>query len=213
MLPSSAWPTSTTSWTFASWVRLNADRDTYSAFFTIEQPAGHSVEYNELITGADGTTLGLWDHRDQQAVTLGTMTIGTWYFAAISVGANGAATTWFGPMGGTLTRRTGTVAVVDHTEMSYLGASNFAATEFIDGSMALARLWNGGLSDAEVNAEFGSTSPVRTTGLLGDWRLSAASTVTADSSGLSHPLTKNFGSTHTTVTGPMISTGAFTCSP
>lgn len=213
VLPAAAWPTSTTSWTFAAWVRLAADRNTFSAFFTLEQPAGHSVEYNELITAGDGTTLVLWDHRDQVAVTLGSMTVGTWYFAAVAIGANGAATTWFAPAGGTLARATGSVAIVDHVEMSYLGASNFAATEFIDGSMAMARLWNGVLSDAEIAAEFASASPARTSGLIGDWRLSAPATVTADSSGLSHTLAKDPGSTHSSVTGPSFTTAAFTCSP
>lgn len=214
-MPAAGWPTSTTSWTYATWLRLDSDRNTFSAFFTIEQPAGHSTEYNELITAADGTTLVLWDHRDQPALTLGTLTPGTWYFAVVSVGPSGAGSAWFGPQGGTLTKTTGTVAVVDHVEMSYLGASNFAFTEFIVGSMAMSRLWNGVLSDAEVAAEFASATPVRTAGLIGDWRLASVASVTADSSGLGHTLGKDFGSTHSNTSGPLISAGGGVrvCSP
>jgi hypothetical protein len=205
VVPSAAWPTSTTNWTFAAWVRLAADRNEFSAFFTLEQPAGHSTEYNELVTLADGTTLVLWDHANGAAITLGQLTVGTWYFAAVSVGPNGAATAWFAPQGGTLSKRTGTVAIVDHVEMSYVGASNFAFTEFIDGSMAMARLWNGVLTDAEVAAEFTALTPRRTTGLLAEWRLSSASTVGRDSSGLGHDLVLNGGATHGNTAGPTIS--------
>lgn len=214
VVPNTAWPASTTSWTFASWVRLAVDRDEYSAFFTIEQPAGHSTEYNELVTLGDGTTLTLWDHSTGAAITLGQLTVGTWYFAAVSVGPNGAASAWFAPQGGTLSKRTGTVAIVDHVEMSYLGASNFAFTEYVNGSMAMARLWNGVLTDAEVQAEFTSVTPVRTAGLIADWRLSSAASVGADSSGQGRDLILNGGATHGTTPGPTF-TGAATrtCTP
>lgn len=202
--PSGAWPASTSSWTFASWVRIAVDRNEYSAFFTIEQPAGHSVEYNELVTLADGTTLVFYDHVAGPAVTLGQLTVGTWYFAAVSVGPNGTLSTWLAPEGGTLVKQTGTAAVLDHIEMSYLGASNFAFTEFVNGSMTRSRLWNGVLSDAEIAAEFRSAAPVRTAGLIGDWRLSSAATAGVDSSGLSHTLTLDFGATHTNVNGPTL---------
>lgn len=214
VVPNTAWPTSTTNWTFASWVRIAVDRNEYSAFFTIEQPAGHSTEYNELVTTGDGTTLVLWDHSTGAAITLGQLTVGTWYFAAVSVGPGGAASAWLAPQGGTLTKRTGTVAVVDHVEMSYVGASNFAFTEFINGSMAMARLWNGVLSDAEIQAEFASPTPMRTSGLIADWRLAATSSVGADSSGLAHDLILNAGATHGSTPGPVFTgTATRVCTP
>ncbi|MFT3711859.1 MAG: hypothetical protein QM817_29825 [Archangium sp.] len=214
VVPNTAWPTSTTNWTFAAWVRLAVDRNEYSAFFTIEQPAGHSTEYNELVTLSDGTTLVLWDHNNGTVLTLGQMTLGTWYFAAVSVGPNGSAQAWFAPEGGSLSKRTGTAAIVDHVEMSYVGASNFAFTEFVNGSMAMARLWNGVLTDAEVQSEFTSTTPVRTNGLIGDWRLRSAATVTQDSSGLGHNLTRDFGATHGDLAGPTFNGAATrTCTP
>ena len=208
VVPSAAYPASTSSWTFASWVRIAVDRNEYSAFFTIEQPAGHSVEYNELVTLADGTTLVFWDHAHGAAATLGQLIVGTWYFVAVSVGPGGALSTYLGPAGGTLTRGSGTAAVLNHIEMSYLGASNFAFTEFINGSMAMSRLWNGVLTDPEILAEFRSTTPVRTAGLIGDWRLTSAATAGADSSGLAHHLTLDFGATHTNVPGPTLAGGA-----
>lgn len=204
VVPASAYPTSTASWTFASWIRLAVDRNQYSAFFTIEQPAGHSVEYNELVTLADGTTLVFFDQANGAAVTLGSLTVGTWYFAAISMGPGGAVTTYLAPAGGTLTKRTGRAAVISHIEMSYIGSSNFTFTEYLNGSMAMSRLWNGVLTENEINAEFVSATPARAAGLIGDWRLASGSTAIADSSGLGHHLTANFGATHMTVTGPVL---------
>lgn len=206
-VPSGAWPASTSSWTFASWIRINVDRDQASAFFTIESPVGHSTEYNELTTDDDGTTLTFWDHENGAAITLGTLTPGTWYFVAVSVGPGGALKTYLSNTSGTLTKKTGTAAVLSHIEMSFIGASNFKFQEYINGAMTRARLWNGVLSDLEINAEFASAVPVRTSGLIGDWRLTSAATeadVVVDSSGLDNHLglANVYGAAHQTVTGP-----------
>ncbi len=208
--PPAGFPASPSSWTFATWLRIAVDRNTYSAFFTIEQPVGHPFQSNELVTLPDGTTLVFFDPSGASA-TLGQLTVGTWYFAAISVGPGGALSTWLAPEGGNLNKVTGHAFVIDHIEISYVGSSNFTAVEYLNGSMALARLWNGVLSDAEILAEFHSATPRRTAGLIGDWRLTDAASAGVDSSGLGHNLGVNFGATHTTVTGPKVTGAASTC--
>jgi hypothetical protein len=206
VVPSTAFPASTSSWTFVSWVRIAVDRNEYTAFFTIETPVGHPTDSNELVTLQDGTTLVLFDHNGA-AATLGQLTVGTWYFAAVAVSPGGGLNAWLAPEGGSLTKVTGTVATLDHIEISYVGSSNFTFTEYLNGSMAMSRLWNGALTDAEIASEFTSTTPVRTAGLIGDWRLTSAATAGVDSSGLGHDLGVNFGATHTNVPGPTVAGG------
>jgi hypothetical protein len=213
--PPSAFPASTTSWTFATWVRLDVDRDQYTAIFTTETPTGHPTSGVELVTAPDGTTLTIFSYQvgaDVTVTTIGALTVGVWYFVAISVGPGGAARAALYDGAGGVTRSSGTVAVLDSIALVYLGASNFAFQEYLNGSMARSRLWNGVLSDAEVAAEYASAVPVRTAGLLGDWRMVSGESVGVDSSGLGHDLGVQAYASHTTVTGPILPGGvALTC--
>lgn len=79
------------------------------------------------------------------------------------------------------------------------------AVERLNSAMACVRLLNGGLSDAEVNAEFASAVPVRNSGLIGDLRLAMKETAGTDSGGLGNHLSRLFGATHDRVAGPIAS--------
>lgn len=64
-------------------------------------------------------------------------------------------------------------------------------SEPFDGEMAYVRLWDTvALTDAEIDSEWRSTTPVKS-GVRGDWRLAAAASAGTDSSGNSLTLTVN----------------------
>lgn len=65
--------------TFTGWAKISTDRNNYSTIFAIEDGAGHSTAYNEMITDSDGTTLSVYDHVTGDIANVQSMTVGTWY--------------------------------------------------------------------------------------------------------------------------------------
>lgn len=62
-----------TSFTMMGWFKLVNDRNTFSAFFRY----GSGTNEKNLLTVADGTTLGTWDGTDLSSGT--SLTVGQWY--------------------------------------------------------------------------------------------------------------------------------------
>ena len=162
--------TGTQSVTFTGWVKLSADRNTYSAIFTIEEGVGHSTAYNELITDGDGTTLVVYDTNDICG-TVGTLTQGTWHKVAWVV-SNGTFSAYFGTQGTTGVTQTVTnssIANVSTVNYNGVGSSYYASSEWFNGCLSNVRVWNTELTKAEIEAEFTSDTPVKTENLLGAW--------------------------------------------
>ena len=155
--------------TMACWARITTDRNDYSAIFTIETGAGHSTEYNELITESDGTTLSVYDHVTGNIGTVGVMTVGTWYKVAIVFKA-GSYDAYIGTEGVTaLTKTSNTMANITTNDYTGVGASQFSSTEWFNGRLANLRVWNAELTQAQLESEFQSTIPIITSNLLGHW--------------------------------------------
>jgi hypothetical protein len=156
--------------TFAGWARIAVDRNTYSSVFSIETGPGHSTEWNEVITDTDGTTLKVFDHITGDCGTVGVMTVGVWYRVAISITSSGTYSAYFGPEGSSaLTKTTGSLTNISANDYTGLGGTQFTSTEWFNGRLAGARVWNAVLSDAEIEREFKSYTPVRTANILGAW--------------------------------------------
>lgn len=134
---------------------------------------------------------GFEDPAPESTMVGPTMTIDTWYFAAYVRTSNTSRAILYGTeAGGTLTKVTNTDSRTFSTDLDEFWIGNDIYTENFDGEIVWVRLWSTNLSDAELDAEWRSTTPVKTGATLrGDWRLTTAATATTDSSGNSLTLT------------------------
>lgn len=181
------------------WVKIVVDRDSYSCAWAFEDTGGGN--YIELVTDFDGTSMAVFDNGGADLVK--SMTTGVWYFVGVKVGASGALTTYWGEEGaGSLTKQTGTVVSAGSFNLFWIGSTYYS--EFFSGDLAQFRVWDAQLSDAEFNDEFKSSLLVRTSDVVGWWKLDSNSTRTTDASGNGNTLTESGSGAWTEVTGPTI---------
>lgn len=201
-LQSADYPASTSSFSFTIWARRTSDRNTYNWVWAWETPAGHSTEWTGLMLDADGTTLYL-EKTSGHVINLGTMPANTWQFYAVSINGTSATVWRTGEGGGALTKSTSNsyTALSNFGEIG-IGASVFHASEFFVGDIAMARAWNGQLTDIQALNESRSVTPVKIAGIKGAWPLASAATATNATYGSS--LTDSGFSSYTNVTGPVI---------
>lgn len=201
-IPAGAYPTDPAYWTWCGWGKIDVDRNTYTVFFALETGVGHATEWNELVTETNGTTLSIYDTNGNVA-TLGSMTVGVWYFMALSQN-NGTLTAYIAAEGDTsLTKVSGSGEVISVIETATMGMSTFTA-EALNGSMCQGRLWDVVLTDAEVLEEFLSFELVKTSSVLGWWKMDDITNFRLDSSGNSNTLTTLGEGSWTIVDGPTI---------
>jgi hypothetical protein len=126
--------------------------------------------------------------------------VGEWRKVAISAsGSSGAL--YVATPGGSTEVDTGTVAgTTVPTAVTLGGRSTTDDSEWWNGRLAYVRLWSAVLSQAEIEAEWNSDTPVRTSGLWADWPLETHTDLT-DHSGNGHHLTAG-ASALTTEAGP-----------
>lgn len=199
---SADYPASTGSFSGSIWARRTADRNTYNWFYVFENPAGHSTEWTGFMLDADGTTL-YFENTAGHVISLGTMTQDVWKFFAFSI--NGTSlTVWHADEGASsLTKLTsGSYSAISGFGELGIGASVFHASEWFNGDVAMARIWDGQLSDAEALAEFLSVTAVKTTNLKGAWPLASVATAANASTGTA--LTTSGFSSYVDVTGPTV---------
>lgn len=187
------------------WISLDGDRNYYQGFFAIERPPGHTTQYTELITDIDGTTLAVYDHVTGNVLTLGSLTLGAWYWVGISVAAAGVLTAYIKPMGGVISKFSGTCApLTSPPEQITLGSTNYDSTEWMNGRMARWRMWNRVLTDAQFARESRTVRPFDSTDIAGAWDLSDLATLTTDVSGQGNTLNLSGFQSHSVVSGPTI---------
>lgn len=206
-------------------VRFDAatDRITYtgggvpdpSAGFTLSAWAYVSVDQNDFATIArlynGGTTATFATSSDGLGgpnyftgggtVSAATgLAPGEWRKVAITcIGTTGAV--YVATPGGATEGDTGTVAgAAAPTSIALGGRSIAEATEWWNGRLSYVRVWSAVLSQVEIEAEWASTTPVRTSDLWADWPLEAHTDLT-DHSGHGRHLVAGSTST-TTEDGP-----------
>jgi len=155
--------------TITCWAKMSVDRNNYSTIFAIEDGAGHSTKYNELITDADGVTLSVYDDVTGDIADVQTMTVGTWYAIGFKI-TSGAWKSYIGTEGFTsLTTATGSLTNILFNDLFGVGSTTFTATETFNGLFSQFRVWSGALTDDEIKAELQSSRPVRINDLVGSW--------------------------------------------
>jgi hypothetical protein len=181
--------------TIALWVYLAADLNTFTSLYRRYTTAGSGR--GQLGTDADGTTLTWWPSGisfNQQ------MVVGQWTRVALTC-TGGAVTTFAATPAGAVVTNTGSSGTVSAAnQITLAGVSVGSGAEWIDGRLANVRTWSAVLSQSEIEAEWASAAPVRTTDLWAAWPLEVHTDL-ADHSGNARHLAAGTTST-TTEDGP-----------
>lgn len=183
-------------YTIAGWMKISVDRNAASTFASLESSA---ADYTIMQTAADGTTLNL---SDSFGIGPGTIALSAdvWYFVALSM--SGGSGTMYARADGAGSWSTAAQSGMDPSVTCTtlrVGDSQFA--EPLNGCVTSVRVWSAALSQAELDAEFISHYPVRTSGLQGWYALSSTGD-TVDRSGNNRNLTGGTGAT--TESGPAV---------
>jgi hypothetical protein len=174
--------------TVAGWFRIDTKRSSYSTFWSIDEDSTSDPAW---IFQSDNTGNSMVAYQIGGATTADfTMTVGTWYYYALSVNGSSwnarrktAGSTSFTPDSGS-----GAVAV--NATTLRLGNSPFE-NEWINGNIAGFKFWTTNLSTTELEAEAAQFAPVRTSNLYSYHRFVGPST--QDNSGLGHTLSGGTG--------------------
>lgn len=161
---SGRFPVTMLGWFYAVSSRSGA----YMGLLSLEEGPGHSTAYNEV--GIESGAFTVYDHNTGLLASAGTASTGVWYKVAFVV-TSGAFELYVGQAG------TAGVTLIASGSMTNLPASNdyqgiggtqFTSTEWFDGRIMGARIWNAALTEAEIEAEFRSDTPVKASP-LGAW--------------------------------------------
>lgn len=188
-----------TAMTVAFWLQLITDKDASGAVFGIRNTGagdGYVYYYN---ANADGTTYG-WEHFDGGStiqLDMTSLSLNTWYFAALSRSGTGAnQTTAYRRAAGdsAFTSATGTFGLGQTINEEVILSNGFGlAAGYFPGRIAAVKQWDAALSADELMSESQQYAPVRFANLH-SWRPMIAPTVAdaaLDFSGNGRNLTAN----------------------
>lgn len=195
---------SQTVFTWCFWVVLDVDRNTWST--ALSQHIDTS-NYTHIQTDEDGVTLTLFDSASTQ-IAIQALTVGTWYFVAVSRNGTGANTNIYRAAAGaaSLSAQTGQTLNSNFTPtVLQVGESAFGS-EWLNGRIAAVKIWSGvALTQAEIEAEWRQQCPVRFANLNSFYPFLAGGAVAAaqaDYSGIGGNLSG--GTNSATADGPPV---------
>jgi len=162
--------------TFAGWVYIVTDRNDYSTVMCLSD--GSTSEWVLLQTDASGTNLrpDVSDAANGSSTALST---GTWYFVCLTFDGNVA--TWYSAelADPSLTTRSSTSSSAGETGIDTLQfGESIYGTEWWNGRIEGFKLWDVVLNSSEREAERAQLDPVKTSDLVGSWRLASPSDTT-----------------------------------
>ena len=161
-----------------------------------------SNTYDNPSVGWDATGWRAYD----EAVVIATgpaAVTGQWTF--VTFRRNGSTLTLsIGTETGAVTHYSGTVFNNFGPTFEFWTGGRLGVAPGPGGDLALFRVWDAVLSDAEVEAERTSATPARTAGLFAAWDMDSAASPGADSSGNGRTLTNGGGGSWEEVAGPAI---------
>jgi hypothetical protein len=163
------------------WFKRKGDTNAFTTICYVHVITGSELEiFIELDTSGD--VLHFYEDPPIESDIPGlTVSNDIWYFVAWSR-SNTSRTLYYGTeAGGTLTKGTNADSRTVTQTVGEIYIGNDIYSEFLNGEVAYVRLWDAVLSDADMDAEWRSTTPVRSSNLRGDWRLASAATATTDS--------------------------------
>ena len=191
--------------TVTLWAYVSVSRGDYSTLFRLWTASDSNVPitYDTDSNGLNGphyfTTAGIVNGSLNMAV-------GEWRKLAVSRGAGGTGKNYAALPTGSTTVTSGAIgSIADPIGVTLAGRTPAEASEWFNGRLAYVRVWSRELSQAEIEAEWASPTPVSATGLWADWPLETATDLT-DHSGNDHTLVSDAAEGATAVTtedGPL----------
>lgn len=167
-------PDTATGFSFTCWAYLSSDLNTNSTLLRLHAASGGSTRLT-FATAGDGTTPALFSIGNGGGVVSPlAMVVGQWRALGFSCTGTSGTIRAAGVDGGLLSvsSATGTVSGGSTaTGFTLGGRSSSDATEIFDGRIAYPRLWSSTMTQAEMIAEWASTSAVRASGLWGAYEL------------------------------------------
>jgi hypothetical protein len=171
---------SAAAFTMCCWCKRKVDTGTFATVLYARDVTDSGEAWLETETGGD-VLHGFELPGTESDLTGPTLTVDTWFFVAF-VRTNTARNIQYGTeAGGTLTKVTNSDSRTLSSAISEFWIGQDIYTEGFNGEIAYVRLWDTNLSDAELDAEWRSTTPVKSANLRGDWRLASAASATTDS--------------------------------
>lgn len=160
--------------TFCCWAKVGAVHagNLFHPMIRVEAGGGTAAIFS--FRGTNGRTPTLYSASSTTGIAGAEQALSTWVFCAFTMNS-GPAQLFHGTTPGSLSKVTGTVNTSGTPDtVTLFGRSPSDGSEWLEGSMAYARMWTAVLSDAEVAAESQSPSAVRSSGLWESWPLAAA---------------------------------------
>jgi hypothetical protein len=196
----SASPLSAGTGPYTIFARVRRDTDTGGREWLVS--LGNGGAYTGFsVAGSDSFTKFDWNQGD---VTLATATVGTWMNLAQVVTAGNLCTAYDGTSS-TLTSASAAANLGSALQLLTIGVYPFSNAEYGRFTIDDLRVWSAALSQAELESEAESATPVRTSNLWDTWEFASGSLL-ASTSG-----TKNLtatGSDYAFAAGPLDGSGS-----
>lgn len=162
-----------TALTVAAWVKLAVDLDAFSTICRLHSSGGGSTC---LVLGmkGNGTQPAVFSPSNPTGVVGSDLVVGVWTYVGFAL-AGSAVSLYVGTTPGTLVKTTGTVAPGAAPDaLTWFGRHAGDADEWLNASVAYARVWQAALSDVEMAAESLASANVRTANAFEHWPFTAA---------------------------------------
>lgn len=183
-------PTST-SWTMSGWVKMT-HRVSQWQFWGMENALTNATGYQVMGWDAQTNVLAITRNGSDGLEFASSPADETWLYFAITCAGTSAGDWW----GYWKYQADESFVSVSGSGVSFTPAviwlGNDSYDEWLNAAYAHVRVWDAALSSVELLAEAASITPVRTSGLLMDWRLPSAADL-SDSSGNGYDLTGSAG--------------------
>lgn len=185
----SAPPAPATAFTATFWARLRVDLDTFSTMMRLHSASGGTTTVT-VASNSSGTVPAVFSPGNTGGIVgSDALVVDQWRMIAVSISGTGATggRMYTRTVGGSTNVSTGQVSGGSVPDgLTLFGRSPSDSSEWFNGSLAHVRVWSAVLTQSEIEAEWASTTPVRTAGLWAAWPLATDLT---DTSGNGRTLT------------------------
>jgi len=168
-------PDPATGLTITAWVKIVNDQNNFATWLRV-----YTAAFSTVITSAsdsDGTGGNNYFTGGGSVSNGQQLGLGTWCGIAVShdTGTTGKA---YVRISGTTTANSGTVSAGTPGGICLGGRDSTDANDWFDGEMAQVRIWSSELSQAQIEAEWASPTPVVTSNGYANWPLADATDLT-----------------------------------
>lgn len=194
--------------TLTAWAMIRIDSNLNATFARTHVVAGDSTSFNGA-TSSDGTGGPNYFTAGGTVTATTNFVVDSWRKIAFTCSST-TGHVYVAAVGGATEHVSGTVGGAATPTGITLGGRSAASTdEGLDGRLAYVRVWSTALSQAQIEAEWASTTPVVTSGLWADWPLTVHTDLT-DHSGNGRNLVAGSTSTTTEADPPVATLGVGT---